>query len=75
MLFKVLLDDHHSLLSIGNVREKEIRKQERRTKWWAHGRKGKKERKKKKFSIVNGPHNFQFIYKKITQQRYLKTKN
>lgn len=38
---------------------------------------GEKERKKgkNKFTIVNGPHNFQFIYKKITQQRYLKTKN
>ena len=55
VLFKVLLDDHHSLLSIGNVREKEIRKQERRTKWWAHGRKGKKERKKKNLVLSMDP--------------------
>ena len=34
---------------------------------------GKKE-KKKDFSLVNGSHDFQLIYKKTTQQYYLKTK-
>ena len=32
-------------------------------------------REKKKFSLVNGLHDFQLIYKKIIQQHYLKTKN
>ena len=46
--------------------------------------KKKKEKKKKKkkvkacereFDLVNGSHDIQFIYKKVIQQRYLKTKN
>ena len=45
------------------------KKEERRTKWWARGR------KKKEFGLVNGPHNFQLIYKKTILQHYLKNKN
>ena len=31
--------------------------------------------KKKEFGLVNGPHNFQLIYKKTILQHYLKNKN
>ena len=36
-------------------KEKERIREERRTKWWACGR---KERKKKEFGLVNEPHNY-----------------
>ena len=52
-------------------REKE-RKKKVREKDKVVDPQGKKERKKKVQSLVNGSHKIQLSYKKITQQRYLK---
>ena len=45
------------------------KKKKKEGQWWARGR------KKKEFVLVNGPHDFQLIYRKTILQHYLKNKN